>query len=228
MKNKLLTIEKDERIFSIYQNAWLKVDVSSVRVSSMQEAIELLAREIFVVVRINADNINYMPMLPIVRGLTQAHIGVFTSKFTMKENIEALKNGADSFCKWWNNLDEIVEWGFVLMQRCMKERRVLRKNVEFISHKNIVIHLNNRIVYVDGQKVNMTTQDYNLLTFLIENPKQVYSCEQILEYVWGFETNTDKNTLRSAISRLRKKLHRHNQPQKYIVNRYDYGYSFDE
>jgi len=97
LKNKLLAIDKDEKIFSIYQNAWLKVGVSSVRVSSMQEAIELLAREIFMAVHINADNINYMPMLPILRGLTKAHITISTSKFIIKENIQALKNGADFF-----------------------------------------------------------------------------------------------------------------------------------
>ncbi len=146
----------------------------------------------------------------------------------MKENIEALKNGADNFDGWWNNLDESVERGIVLMRKCMEERNFERKNVEFISYKNIVIYLNSRSVYVDDRRVDMTTQDYNLLTFLIENPKQVYSCDQILDHVWGFEVNDDKNTLRSAISRLRKKLHSNENSQKYIISRYDYGYSFDE
>lgn len=228
MSNKLLAIDKDEGKFSEYQAAWLKAGISSVRVSTMQEAIELLAREVFLIVRINADNIYYMPMLPMLRGLTKAHIGIVTSHYTMKENIEALKNGADNFDGWWNNLDESVERGIVLMRKCMEERNFERKNVEFISYKNIVIYLNSRSVYVDDRRVDMTTQDYNLLTFLIENPKQVYSCDQILDHVWGFEVNDDKNTLRSAISRLRKKLHSNENSQKYIISRYDYGYSFDE
>lgn len=228
MTNKLLAIDKDEKIFSKYQTAWLKAGISSVRVLSMQEAIELLAREVFVIVRINADNIHYMPMLPMLRELTKAHIGVITSHYTMKKNIEALKNGADNYYQWWDNPDESVERGIVLMQKCMEERNFKRKNVEFVSYKNIVIHLNHRSVYVEDVWVDMTTQDYNLLTFLIENPKQVYSCDQILEHVWGFEVHDDKNTLRSAISRLRKKLHSDRSPHKYIISRYDYGYSFDQ
>lgn len=228
MNNRLLIIDKDKRIFSTYQNAWLKVDISCVHVSYMQDAIELLASETFSVVCINADNIDYIPMLPMVRELTQAHIYIFTSEYTMKKNIEALKNGADSFCEWWSNPEESVEWCFVIMQRCIGERNNPRNNIEFISYKNIVIHLNNRIVYVDDKKLSITTQDYNLLTLLIENPKQVYSCEQILENVWGFETNADRNVLRSAISRLRKKLHGNNRQRKYIISRYNYGYSFDE
>lgn len=120
MTNKLLAIDKNEKTFSKYQTAWLKAGINSVRVSSMQEAIELLAREVFVIVRINADNIHYLPMLPMVRGLTKAHIGVVTSSFTMVENIEALKNGADNFYEWWNNSDESVQRGIVLMQKCME------------------------------------------------------------------------------------------------------------
>lgn len=229
LKKKLLTIDKNEKMFTTYQKAWLKVGVSCVRVTSMQEAVELLAREVFMAVHINADNINYMPMLPILRGLTQAHIAISTSKFIIKENTQALKNGADFFSEWWLNPDESVERDFVMMEKAMAERKTTRKNVEFISYKNIVIHLNNRNVYVDDDKIDITTQDYNLLTFLIENPKQVYSCDQILEHVWEFdENNNDKNTLRSAISRLRKKLKNETKTQEYIISRYDYGYSFDK
>lgn len=229
MKKKLLAIDKDSHKFTTYQEAWLKVGVSSIRVLSMQEAIELLAREIFMVVHINADTINYMSMLPIVRELTKAHISVSTSKFTIQENIQALKNGTDFFSEWWHNLDESVERGVVMMEKAMEERKTTRRNVEFISYKDIVIHLNSRNVYIDDEKIDMTTQDYNLLTFLIENPKQVYSYDQILEHVWKFdENNNDKNTLRSAISRLRKKLKGKCKTQEYIVSRYDYGYSFDK
>jgi len=116
-----------------------------------------------------------------------------------------------------------------MIERVMEERKVTRRNVEFISYKNIVIHLNSRNVYIYDKKIDITTQEYNLLTFLIENPKQVYSYDQILEQVWDFdENNDDKNTLRSAISRLRKKLKGESKTQKHIISRYDYGYSFDE
>lgn len=72
-------------------------------------------------------------------------------------------------------------------------------------YKNLKIDFNSTEVKVKDKTINLTSREYDLLLFLVNNRNQVLSKDQIYEKVWGFHTSVDDNTLMVHIRTLRKK-----------------------
>jgi len=97
MDIKYLAIEKDIAVHERESKFWQSRNISSVRVLTMSEGIKEAAREQFLYIGINAANINYMPMLKLLREVTNAPILISITSYTMQEQGEATSNGADFF-----------------------------------------------------------------------------------------------------------------------------------
>lgn len=83
-----------------------------------------------------------------------------------------------------------------------------------------------REVYLEGQKVNLTMKEYDILCFLAEAPGQVFSYSQIYEEVWKEPYDYEKSNIMTHIHFLRKKLEPSPNSPKYIENVRGVGYRF--
>jgi len=82
-----------------------------------------------------------------------------------------------------------------------------------------------RLVYVDGRPVSLTQKEYELLLFLAENPKQVFSRDQLFGRIWG--NFGDAHAVTVYIRRLREKLELNPAEPEYIATVWGIGYRFD-
>lgn len=84
-----------------------------------------------------------------------------------------------------------------------------------------------REVVVDGEPIkNLTPKEFDLLYYMAEHPRQVFSREQLLERVWGYQFYGDERTVDVHIKRLRKKVETSDQPFFHTV--WGVGYKFDD
>ena len=99
---------------------------------------------------------------------------------------------------------------------------------------NVVIELDNgglradmtaRLVFIDGERVDMSPKEYDLFFYLLSNRNIALSREKLLCEVWGYDFYGDARTLDTHIKLLRKSLGRYN---KYIVTLRGVGYRFEE
>ena len=91
----------------------------------------------------------------------------------------------------------------------------------------IKINKNTREVVVNGEKLmNLTPKEFDLLYYFVQNPRQVFSREQLLERVWSYQFYGDERTVDVHIKRLRKKIGSKSQPFFHTV--WGVGYKFDE
>ncbi|THE09846.1 response regulator transcription factor [Bacillus timonensis] len=89
------------------------------------------------------------------------------------------------------------------------------------------INKNTREVILNGTPItNLTPKEFDLLYYFAQHPKQVFSREQLLDRVWGYQFYGDERTVDVHIKRLRKKLGTTNQPFFHTV--WGVGYKFDE
>ncbi|WP_043932223.1 response regulator transcription factor [Bacillus sp. EB01] len=96
-----------------------------------------------------------------------------------------------------------------------------------ISTKHFVIDKDTREVNLDGKTItNLTPKEFDLLSFLATNPRQVFTRDQLLERVWGYQFYGDERTVDVHIKRLRKKVGTSAQPFFHTV--WGVGYKFDE
>ena len=92
------------------------------------------------------------------------------------------------------------------------------------SIEGLVIEFNSRNVYVDENIVNLTPKEYELLNFFVHNPNMVFSRDQLLNSVWGYDFIGDDRTVDTHVKMLRESLGSY---RKFIVTVWGTGYKFE-
>ena len=83
-----------------------------------------------------------------------------------------------------------------------------------------------RRVNIAGREVNLTAKEFDVLELLIFNPNKVYSRENLLNIVWGYEYPGDVRTVDVHIRRLREKIETNPSDPKYVHTKWGVGYYF--
>lgn len=92
-----------------------------------------------------------------------------------------------------------------------------------ISFEGLLVEFDSRNVYVDGVSKNITPKEYELLNFFVQHPNKVFSREQLLNSVWGYEYTGDDRTVDTHVKMLRESL---GDYRKFIVTVWGTGYKF--
>ena len=82
---------------------------------------------------------------------------------------------------------------------------------EFVSYPDLIISQTNYEVTYQGQRVEMPPKELELFYFLASHPNQVFTREQLLDHIWGYEYIGDTRTVDVHIKRLREKIKNHEQ-----------------
>lgn len=98
---------------------------------------------------------------------------------------------------------------------------------EELKIKGLVINKSSRRVFLNGQEIQFTTKEFDLLLFLAENPDRVLSKEQIFEKIWGVDNYGEMATVAVHIRRLREKIEINPSNPEYIETIWGTGYRFN-
>lgn len=90
--------------------------------------------------------------------------------------------------------------------------------------EGLIIDYDSHNVYVDNTLINLTPKEYELLNFFSKNPNKVFSREQLLEGVWGYDFTGDDRTVDTHVKMLRESLGAY---RKFIVTVWGTGYKFE-
>lgn len=152
---------------------------------------------------------------------------MLTAKDSESDQVLGLEMGADDYVtKPFSPL--------ALMARIKAvTRRVQNLQTNEVVEKGVIqsayfkINKNTREVLLDGVPItNLTPKEFDLLYYFVQHPKQVFSREQLLERVWGYQFYGDERTVDVHIKRLRKKVETTQQPFFHTI--WGVGYKFDE
>ena len=83
-----------------------------------------------------------------------------------------------------------------------------------------------RRLFILGSEINVTSREFDLLKILVLNPNKVYSREELLNLVWGYEYPGDVRTVDVHIRRLREKIERNPSEPKYVFTKWGVGYYY--
>ncbi|MFT8321702.1 MAG: response regulator transcription factor [Bacillus sp. (in: firmicutes)] len=171
-------------------------------------------------------------MLPGMDGITvcrkireinkEIPIIMLTAKDSESDQVLGLEMGADDYVtKPFSPLALTARMKAVA-------RRLNKQDGEDAKEASIVkINKETREVFIQDKNIpNLTPKEFEILSFFIQHPRQVFSREQILEQVWGFQFYGDDRTVDVHIKRLRRKIGRDNQPFFHTI--WGVGYKFDE
>ena len=150
---------------------------------------------------------------------------MLTAKGDDMDKILGLEYGADDYITKPFNILEVKARIKAIMRRSSKNA-VASNEPKMISFNKMKIDCDNRRVYIDETEVNLTVKEFDLLELMVLNPNKVYSRENLLNIVWGYDYPGDVRTVDVHIRRLREKIESNPSEPKYIHTKWGVGYFF--
>jgi DNA-binding response OmpR family regulator len=172
-------------------------------------------------------------MLPGMDGLTlasrlrqqsQMPIVMLTAKGETADRIQGLETGADDYIVKPFSPREVVLRVKAVLRR---QEPDLNEAAELVEINGLRLEPASRGVEVDGRSASLTAKEFDLLYFLMRHPRQVFSRDQLLDQVWGYDFFGDASTVTVHIRRLREKVEPDPSSPRRLVTVWGVGYKFD-
>ena len=173
-------------------------------------------------------------MMPQVDGLTacmrirefsNVPIVMLTAKGEDMDKILGLEYGADDYITKPFNILEVKARIKAIMRRAGSDHEEKEK-AKSIQVGDLRMDCEGRRVFIAGREINLTAKEFDVLELLVFNPNKVYSRENLLNIVWGYEYPGDVRTVDVHIRRLREKIETNPSEPKYVHTKWGVGYYF--
>ena len=159
-----------------------------------------------------------------IREFSNMPIIMLTAKGGDMDKILGLEYGADDYITKPFNILEIKARIKAMFRR--SRRGNFAEAPGEIVKNDLRMDLDARRVFIKDREVNLTAKEFDLLELLVNNPNKVYSREQLLSIVWGYEYPGDVRTVDVHVRRLREKIEENPKEPKYVNTKWGVGYYF--
>ena len=160
-----------------------------------------------------------------IREFSDVPVVMLTAKGDDMDKILGLEYGADDYITKPFNILEVKARIKAIMRRTGK-RDSKTVNDKVILKRDMKIDCESRRVFIGDKEINLTAKEFDLLELLAMNPNKVYSMENLLNIVWGYEYPGDARTVDVHIRRLREKIEKNPSDPKYVYTKWGVGYYF--
>jgi DNA-binding response OmpR family regulator len=154
---------------------------------------------------------------------------MLTAKSEEIDKVLGLEIGADDYLTKPFSIREFV----ARIKAILRRQRIHEKVGDQITSntlriENLVIEQDKRKVKLDGNRIELTPKEYDLLVLLATHPGRSYSREDLLNLIWGYEFSGYEHTVNSHINRLRSKIESDFSKPRYILTTWGVGYRFND
>mgnify|MGYP001263491482 FL=1 len=162
-----------------------------------------------------------------IREFSNVPIIMLTAKGEDMDKILGLEYGADDYITKPFNILEVKARIKSIMRRSNKNKEQ-EEEEKIAVVGDIKLDSDNKRVFISGEEANLTAKEFDLLELLIFNPNKVYSRDNLLSIVWGYDYPGDGRTVDVHIRRLREKVESNPSEPQYIHTKWGVGYYFQD
>lgn len=159
-----------------------------------------------------------------IREFSNMPIIMLTAKDGDMDKILGLEYGADDYITKPFNILEVKARIKAIIRRSKKTAST--ESPKTIEKGELKMDTEARRVFIADKEINLTAKEFDLLELLVNNPNKVYSREQLLSIVWGYEYPGDVRTVDVHVRRLREKIESKPKEPKYVNTKWGVGYYF--
>ena len=159
-----------------------------------------------------------------IREFSNVPIIMLTAKGEDMDKLIGFEQGTDDYLTKPFNILELKARIRALLRRSTPAET--KEECTRITCGDITLDTSERNAYKNGKAVELTAREFDLIELLMKNPGHVYSRENLLDIIWGYEYQGEIRTVDVHVRRLREKLERVPAQPEYIMTKWGVGYYF--
>jgi two-component system OmpR family response regulator len=219
--NKILIVEDDSNLLETIRYNLVKEGYEVSVALDGAKALDISRNE-------KPDLIILDIMLPIIDGFEVCRILrkemtvpiiMLTARADETDRITGLDTGADDYMTKPFSIRELLARVRALLRRAKMTEVKVPEEQAILTIGDITIDINRHLITVKGQQLELTAKEFDLLVFLAQNESYVFSREQLLEKVWGYDFAGDTRTVDVHIRWLRQKIETDPSNPKHLLIR---------
>lgn len=225
---KILIVDDEKPIVEILKFNLEKEGYSTIEAYDGEEAVDKALSE-------KPDLILLDVMLPKLDGFTVCKklrqkltcpILMLTAKEDVVDKIIGLELGADDYMTKPFSIRELIARIKANLRKYepVVDKAQISEDGSKIVIKDMVIDTDRYIAIINGKTIDLTIKEFELLKLLASTPNQVYTREQILRSVWGYDYYGDARTVDVTVRRIREKIEKSSSDPKYLQTKRGIGY----
>lgn len=230
-KQKILIVDDDNNIAELISLYFTKECFDTMIVNDGESALK--AYETFspnlILLDLMLPGIDGYQVCREIRTKSQVPIIMLSAKGEVFDKVLGLELGADDYMEKPFDSKELVARAKAVLRRYQPvpapAPAPAAPGIKCVEYPDLVINQTNYSVLYYGQSVDMPPKELELLYFLASSPNQVFTREQLLDHIWGYEYIGDTRTVDVHIKRLREKIKDHNAWR--ISTVWGIGYKFE-
>lgn len=223
---KILVVDDEQPIADILKFNLEKAGYEVICAGDGQTAIDLAYEEQpdLILLDLMLPEKDGMDVCREVRQKLNTPIIMLTAKDSEFDKVLGLEMGADDYVTKPFSTREILARVKAHLRRAVKQEEQEDTDQERITYLDLEIDTNMYVVIRNGETLDLTHREYELLTYMIRNSGRVMTREHLLQAVWGFEYFGDVRTVDVTVRRLREKIEADPSNPTYILTRRGIGY----
>ncbi len=224
-KNKVLIIDDDKQISAILRDYFQYENFEVISAFDGKEGLRKFKKENpdIIVLDIMLPEIDGWEVCERIRQSNDVPIIMLSAKNTDTDRITGIELGADDYVTKPFSPKEVVVRTKAILRRVKGENK--KNDNKIRKYPNLIIHNDQRRVKVNNEIIDLTPKEFDLLWTLTSQPKKVFSRDELLKKVWGYDYFGDVRTVDTHIKSLRKKLGE--DVGDYIKTVWGVGYKFE-
>lgn len=204
MPRKMLIVEDEENIAELIELYMQREGFETQIASDGEQAIEKFRvfRPDIVMLDVMLPKLDGWGVLSEIRSEGKTPVIMLTAKGELSDRVSGLNAGADDYIVKPFEMKEVIARVSAVMRRSGSEPDKPKRLV----FDNLIIDMERFELIVNGKRIDTPPKELELLAFLAGNPNRVYTRDQLLDEVWGFDYYGDSRTVDVHIKRLREKI----------------------
>ncbi|HAO6416289.1 TPA: response regulator transcription factor [Listeria monocytogenes] len=225
---KLLMIEDNVSVCEMIEMFFMKEEIDATFVHDGKQGYEAFFKDEYdiAIIDLMLPNMDGMTICRKIREVSDVPIIILTAKESESDQVLGLEMGADDYVtKPFSPLTLMARIKAVTRRK--NSATSTENNEDILETTYFKISKRTREIFYQGELLDaLTPKEFDLLYFLMQHPRQVFSREQLLEQVWGYQFYGDERTVDVHIKRLLQKIATETKPFLHTV--WGVGYKFDE
>ena len=222
-------VDDDEEIRSLLSDYLRRNGFSTCTAGNAAEFLEIQRRVpcSLIVMDIMLPGMNGLELFRTLRAESTVPVIFLTALGDITDRIVGLELGADDYMIKPFDSKELVARVKAVLRRFQpaKPEAYASVDIKCVEYPGLIVNLSNYSVTYDGQQIDMPPKELELLYFLASSPNQVFTREQLLDNIWGYEYVGDTRTVDVHVKRLREKIK--DKPTWRIATVWGIGYKFE-